>query len=97
MTRQPSFLFMTQKLFLFVVLSCMFCKGQSVLTTPTESTRSVPGSSNTPSTGAASAPMRSPQQTGERTDSDGIPFSPVPALHSGSVQNCWAAHDEVRF
>jgi polysaccharide biosynthesis/export protein len=70
---------MTQKLFLFVFLSCMFCEGQSVLTTPTESTRSVPASSNTPSTGAASAPMRSPPQTGERTDSDGIPFSPVPA------------------
>jgi polysaccharide biosynthesis/export protein len=70
---------MTQKLFLFVVLSCMFCEGQSVLTTPTESTRSVPASSNTPTTGAAPAPVRSPQQTGERTDSDGIPFSPVPA------------------
>jgi polysaccharide biosynthesis/export protein len=70
---------MTQKLFLFVVLSCMFCEGQSVLTTPTESTRSVPASSNVPSTGAASAPMHSPQQTGDRIDSDGIPFSPVPA------------------
>jgi polysaccharide biosynthesis/export protein len=70
---------MTQKLFLFVLLSCTFCEGQSVLTTPTESTQSVPGSPNTPSTGAASAPMRSPQQTGERTDSDGISFSPVPA------------------
>jgi polysaccharide export outer membrane protein len=70
---------MTQKLFLFVVLSCMFCEGQSVLTTPTESTQSVPGSPNTPPTGAASAPRRPPQQTGERTDSDGIPFSPVPA------------------
>jgi polysaccharide export outer membrane protein len=69
---------MTQKLFLFVLLSCMFCEGQSVLTTPTESTRSVPASSNTSPTGAASAPMRSPQQTGERTDSDGVPFSPVP-------------------
>jgi polysaccharide export outer membrane protein len=57
----------------------MFCEGQSVLTTPTESTRSVPASSNTSPTGAASAPMRSPQQTGERTDSDGIPFSPGPA------------------
>ena len=79
MSSQPSFIFMTQKLFLFVILSCMFCEGQSVLTTPTESTRSAPGSQNTPSTGAASAPMRSPQQTGERTDSDGIPFSPVPA------------------
>ena len=70
---------MTQKLFLFVLLSCTFCEGQSVLTTPTESTRSVPGSSNTPSTGAVSAPLRAPQQTGERTDSDGNPFSSVPA------------------
>ena len=71
---------MTHKLYLFVVLSCMFCEGQSVLTTPTESTRSVPDSPNTPSTGAVSAPVRAPQQTGERTDSDGNPFSPVPAL-----------------
>src|SRR3984957_13109793 len=70
---------MTQKLFLFVLLSGMFCEGQSVLTTPTESTRSVPGSSNTPSTGAITAPVRAPQQTGERTDSDANPFSPVPA------------------
>jgi polysaccharide biosynthesis/export protein len=68
---------MTQKLYLFVLLPCMFCEGQSVLTTPTESTRSVPGSSNTPSTGAVSAPVRAPQQTGERTD--GNPFSPAPA------------------
>ena len=70
---------MAQKLYLFVLLSCMFCEGQSVLTTPTESTRSVPDSSNTPSTGAVSAPVRAPQQTRERTDSDGNPFSPVPA------------------
>jgi polysaccharide export outer membrane protein len=70
---------MTQKLFLFVLLSCTFCLGQSVLTTPTESTRSVPGSSSTPSLGAVSAPVRPPQQTGERTDSDGNPFSPAPA------------------
>jgi polysaccharide export outer membrane protein len=68
---------MTRKLFLFVVLSCMFCEGQSVLTTPTESTRSVPGSLNTPTPGTASGPMLLPQQTGERTDSDGTPFSPV--------------------
>ena len=55
----------------------MFCEGQSVLTTPTESTRSVPGSLNTPTPGTASGPMLLPQQTGERTDSDGTPFSPV--------------------
>ncbi len=70
---------MTLKLFLFVLLSGMFCEGQSVFTTPTESTRSVPGSSNTPSTGAITAPVRAPQQTGERTDNDGNPFSPVRA------------------
>jgi protein involved in polysaccharide export with SLBB domain len=72
---------MTQKLFLFVLLSCTFCEGQSVLTTPTESTRSVPGSSTAPSTGVGSPPMRSSQQTGERTDSDGAgnPVSPAPA------------------
>ncbi len=71
---------MMQKLFLFVLLSSTFCEGQSVLTTPTESTRSAPGSSTAPSTGVGSAPMRSPQQTGERTDSDGAgnPMSPVP-------------------
>jgi polysaccharide export outer membrane protein len=71
---------MTQKLFLFVLLSCTFCEGQSVLTTPTESTRSVPGSTALP-TGAGSVPMRSSQQTGERTDIDGAgnPFSPNPA------------------
>jgi polysaccharide export outer membrane protein len=70
---------MTQKMFLLVVLSCTFCEGQSILTTPTESTRSVPGSSNTPPSGASSTPVRSPQPPGERTDSDGIPFSPVSA------------------
>jgi len=71
---------MTQKLFLFVLLSCTFCEGQSVLTTPTESTRSVQGSTALP-TGAGSVPMRSSQQTGERTDIDGAgnPFSPNPA------------------
>jgi polysaccharide biosynthesis/export protein len=72
---------MKQKLFLFVVLSCAFCEGQSVLTTPTESTRSLPGSLTTPQTGAGSAPMRSSQQTGERTDIDGAgnPYTPNPA------------------
>ncbi len=72
---------MTQKLFLFVLLACTFCESQSVLTTPTESTQSAPDSSTPPSTGVGSAPIRSPQQTGERTDSDGAgnPISPVPA------------------
>jgi polysaccharide export outer membrane protein len=73
---------MTQKLVLLVLLSCTICAGQSVLTTPTESTRSVSGSAAAPpSSGAASAPMRAPQQTGERTDGDGAgnPFSTVPA------------------
>jgi protein involved in polysaccharide export with SLBB domain len=71
---------MTQKLFLFVLLCCTVCAGQSVLTTPAESTRSVPGSPAGPANGDLSAPTRSPQQTGERTNVDGSgnPFSPVP-------------------
>lgn len=73
---------MTQKLFLLVLLSCRFCEGQSILTTPTESTRSVPASSTTPATGSDSVPMRPPQQPGQRIDGGdgpGNPFSPVPA------------------
>jgi polysaccharide biosynthesis/export protein len=71
---------MIQTLFLFVLLSCTFCESQSVLTTPTESTRSVPGSSTAPTTGAGVAPPRSPQQAGERIDTgDGTnsPYAPV--------------------
>ena len=62
---------MKHTLFLFVLLSCTFCEGQSVLTTPTESTRSVPGSSTAPQAAAGSAPVQSSQQRGERTEVDG--------------------------
>jgi polysaccharide biosynthesis/export protein len=70
---------MTQTLFLFVLFSCMFCQGQSVLTTPTESTRSVPGSSTAPANEAGVDPPRSRPQAGERTDSEGTPLAPHPA------------------
>ncbi len=70
---------MTQKLLLVVLLSGTLCAGQSVLTTPTESTRSVPGSAAAPTSGGESTPMRAPQQMGERTDSGGTPLSPVQA------------------
>jgi protein involved in polysaccharide export with SLBB domain len=72
---------MTRKLFLFVVLSCTFCEGQSILTTPTESTRSAPASATAPEGGIGSAPMRSPQQPSQRTnggDGSNNAFSPVP-------------------
>jgi len=70
---------MTQTLFLFVLLSCMFCEGQSVLTTPTESTRSVPGSSTAPANEAGVDAPRSRPQAGVRTDSDGTSLAPHPA------------------
>ena len=72
---------MKQSVFLLVLLSSMFCEAQSVLTTPAESTRSVPGSASPPTTGADSMSVRDPQQMREKTDSDGGSnlISPVPA------------------
>jgi polysaccharide biosynthesis/export protein len=72
---------MKQSVFLLVLLSCMFCEGQSVLTTPMESTRTVPGSASPPSTGADSMNGGAPQQRREKTDSDGASnlVSPIPA------------------
>jgi len=68
---------MTQKLLLAVLLSGTLCAGQSVLTTPTESTRSAPGSAAAPGSGGESIPMRAPPQMGERTDSGGTSSSQV--------------------
>jgi protein involved in polysaccharide export with SLBB domain len=72
---------MTQKLFLFILLSCTFCEAQSVLTTPTESTRSVPGSTAVPETNAGQNPAQMPHQNAERTyiDGAGTAVSPAPA------------------
>ncbi|MGA2050861.1 MAG: polysaccharide biosynthesis/export family protein, partial [Terracidiphilus sp.] len=72
---------MTHKLLLFIFLSCTFCEGQSVLTTPTESTQSVPDSASAPSTNAAQNPGQQPRQTAERTyiDGAGTVLSPVTA------------------
>jgi hypothetical protein len=55
---------MRSKAFLFFLLPCTLCVGQSVLTTPTESTQSIPDST----TGATQAPVQAPRQTGERTN-----------------------------
>jgi protein involved in polysaccharide export with SLBB domain len=63
---------MTQKLLLVGLLSGTLCSGQSVLTTPTESTRSVPGSAAVPASGE-STPVPTTRQMGERTDSAGSP------------------------
>jgi hypothetical protein len=63
-----SFSPMKQSVFLLVLLSCMFCEGQSVLTTPTEWQRSVPGSASPPTNGADSMSVRDPQQVREKTD-----------------------------
>ena len=72
---------MTYKLLFLVLLSCTFCEGQSVLTTPTESTQSVPGSAEAPSTSAAQHPGQNARQSAERTYTDGAgtTISPVPA------------------
>jgi protein involved in polysaccharide export with SLBB domain len=70
---------MTSKAFLFFLLSCTLCAGQSVLTTPAESTQSAPGSSagQEPSTGAT----QGYRQTGENTNLNTItPTITAPAL-----------------
>jgi len=78
---------MRSKAFLLFLLPCTLCAGQSVLTTPTESTQSAPGSSagQGSATGAAQAPSQAPRQAGERTyfnnaiPGSAIPAAPVPA------------------
>ena len=86
---------MTQKLLLVVLLSGTLCAGQSVLTTPTESTRSVPGSAAAPTSGGESAPMRAPQQMGERTDSGGSSLVAGPGADSAAVPDCRAVNHEI--
>ncbi|MGA2831818.1 MAG: SLBB domain-containing protein [Terracidiphilus sp.] len=78
---------MRSKALLLFLLPWTLCFGQSVLTTPTESTQSVPGSTGAqgPATGATQAPGQTPRQAGERTYFDnaipgsGIPTATVPA------------------
>lgn len=74
---------MRSKAFLLFLLSCTLCAGQSVLTTPTESTQSVQGSTagQGPATGATQAPMQAPRQAGERTYYDnGLPGTAIPTV-----------------
>jgi protein involved in polysaccharide export with SLBB domain len=78
---------MRSKALLLFLLPCTLCAGQSVLTTPTESTQSAPGSTSGqgPVTGATQAPSQAPRQAGEKTYFDnaipgsGIPVGTVPA------------------
>ena len=74
---------MTSKAFLFFLLSSTLCAGQSVLTTPAESTQSAPGSSagQGPSTGATQGLSQAPRQAGEKTYlNPTTPTLTVPAL-----------------
>jgi len=77
------FLLMTSKALLFLLLSSTICAGQSVLTTPAESTQSAPGSSagQGPSTGATQDFSQAPRQTGEKTSVNTItPTLTAPTL-----------------
>jgi protein involved in polysaccharide export with SLBB domain len=74
---------MTSKAFLFFLLSSTLCAGQSVLTTPAESTQSAPGSSagQGSSTDVTQGFSQAPRQTGEKTNVNTItPTLTAPAL-----------------
>ncbi len=60
---------MTLKAFLFLLLSCTLCAGQTVLTTPTELNQSVSGSTADQdlSTGIAPAPSQASRNVGDKT------------------------------
>ncbi len=73
------FIFMTPRVVLLILLSCAVCGGQSVLTTPTESTRSASTSATAPSLDVARSPDRAPGSGGEKTyiDSSGTASLPL--------------------
>jgi len=68
--REIPFLFMTQKLVFVVLLSCTVCVGQSVLTTPRDSTQSQPSSSTTQSDNDARSPNQAAPRAGDRNNAD---------------------------
>ena len=78
---------MKSKAFLLFLLPCTLCAGQSVLTTPTQSTQSVPAATAVQgtSTGTTQTSGQASGQTGERTYFDnaiprpGTPTATVPA------------------
>lgn len=78
---------MKSKTSLLFLLSCTLCAGQSVLTTPTESTQSISGSSagQESSAGATQPSSQARRQVGEKTYIDtfapgsGTPTVPTPA------------------
>jgi len=76
---------MHSKIPLVFLLSCTLCAGQSVLTTPTQSTQSVPGSATAPPNGAATAPVAMPDEAGGKANVNGFEpaqgniAAPIPA------------------
>jgi polysaccharide export outer membrane protein len=73
---------MTQKLLFLVLMSCTICEAQSVLTTPTESTQSVPDATAAPSNTSVPNTGQAHRQAAEKTYVDGagsaLPSLPVP-------------------
>lgn len=65
---------MNLKILLALALSCTFCEGQSVLTTPADQTESVSVPATANETGAPAAPNQTPRQTRRNTYID--PFAP---------------------
>ena len=69
---------MAQRLFLLILLPCTFCGGQSVLTTPNESTQSVSNSAAAPPAGSTQAPNQPSHPAGEKTYIDGTGANLLP-------------------
>jgi hypothetical protein len=93
---------MTQKLFLLILLPCTVCGGQSVLTTPTESTRSVPNSATAASPDGAETPNQASRPGGEKTYTDGAgatlsPFTTLNPAPSRIVGPLTTKSDFERF
>jgi polysaccharide biosynthesis/export protein len=77
---------MTRRLLLLILLSGTFCQSQSVLSTPTELTRSLSDPSVPPSAGMVSLPSQAPLQLGGKAFNDGAgaPLPVVSEPHGGS-------------
>ena len=63
---------MTQKLASVVLLSCTVCVGQSVLTTPRDSTQSLPSSAADQSDNDTRAPKQAAPRAGDRNNADAV-------------------------
>jgi polysaccharide export outer membrane protein len=63
---------MTQTLAFVVLLSCTVCAGQSVLTTPRDSTQSVPSSSTSQPDNDARTPNQAARRIGDKANADAV-------------------------